>query len=44
MTEEFEVCSSALTFSEDIYKQIYLNSIEAAFACDETKKWLKTFI
>lgn len=44
MTEEFELCSSALAFSEDIYKQIYLNSIEAAFASGETKKWLKTFI
>lgn len=44
MTEEFERCSRALNFSQELYKEIYLNSVEAAFASDETKKWLKTFI
>lgn len=39
MTKEIEILSDVLQLSEEEYRQIYINSVEASFADAETKKW-----
>ena len=44
MTNEISIAISELGLTDEDYKGIYLNSVEATFADEETKKWLKIFI
>ena len=39
MTKECRLVSSEFNLSEEDYRQIYLNSVEASFADKETKEW-----
>lgn len=42
MTKELNIISNELSFTLEEYKKMYLNSVEASFADEETKKWLIT--
>lgn len=44
MSKEFSLMKDAFKWENSIERKIYLNSIEASFADDDTKKWLETFI
>lgn len=44
LTSECDVIFNNLGVTKDEYREIYLDSIEATFANDSTKKWLKQFI
>lgn len=44
MNKELEILKSTFGMTDEEYKAIYLNSIDASFADDETKKWLETFV
>ena len=44
MTKECEILLREFDITLEQYKQIYLNSVEAAFAPLETKEWLKKYI
>ena len=39
MTKECQLVNSEFNLSEEDYRQIYLNSVEASFADKETKEW-----
>ncbi len=39
MTKECQIVNSEFNLSEEDYRQIYLNSVEASFADKETKEW-----
>lgn len=41
MTKECEFVYEAFNITEEDYKQIYLNSVNATFANDEVKEWLR---
>ena len=44
MTKECDILSREFNITFEEYKQIYLNSVEAAFAPLEIKQWLKKYI
>lgn len=44
MTNEINLAINDLGLTYEEYKKIYLNSIDATFADDETKEWLKSFV
>lgn len=44
MTNEISLAISELGLNDEDYKKIYLNSVEATFADEETKNWLKSFV
>ncbi|MGG7060757.1 adenosine deaminase, partial [Clostridium tertium] len=44
LTYEINLISDNFKFSNEDYKKIYLNSIDATFADEETKAWLRAFI
>lgn len=44
MTGEISIAINDLGLQYEEYKEIYLNSVEATFASEETKKWLKCFV
>lgn len=39
MAKEYDLVGSEFNLSEEDYRQIYINSLEASFADEETKKW-----
>ena len=39
MTKECHLVNNEFNLSEEDYRQIYLNSVEASFADQETKEW-----
>lgn len=44
MTKECDVLLREFNITFEEYKQIYLNSVDAAFADNETKEWLRKYI
>jgi adenosine deaminase len=44
MTKECDILLREFNISFEEYKQIYLNSVDAAFALLETKEWLRKYI
>ncbi|GKX67881.1 adenosine deaminase [Inconstantimicrobium mannanitabidum] len=44
MTHECGVLFNEFNMSEEDYKNIYLNSVEASFTDEATKQWLRSFI
>lgn len=44
LSNEIEVISNEFNMSNDEYKEIYLNTIDASFAKDSTKDWLRKLI
>lgn len=44
MSNELTLCTKNLHLTEEMYRKIYMNSIEATFATDEIKEWLRLFI
>lgn len=44
LTDEINLCESELTLTEEHYSKIYKNSIEASFASETIKEWLKNFM
>lgn len=44
LTKEINLIFERGNLSEQEYKKLYLNTIEATFAKDEVKEWLKSFI
>lgn len=44
LSNEIEVISNEFNMSNDEYKEIYLNTVDASFAKDSTKNWLRKLI
>lgn len=44
LTDEFNSIESTFEMSEEDYKNLYLLSVDATFADDDTKNWLREFI
>lgn len=44
LTDEFNTIDSIFEMNEEDYKELYLLSVDATFADDNTKKWLRGFI
>ncbi len=44
LTNEIVLCENELAMVKDAYSKIYKHSIDASFASEETKEWLRTFI
>ena len=40
MTDEYELLSDTFEWSDDIYKNIYMASVKASYADEQTKAWL----
>ena len=44
LTNEIKIISNEFNMSKEEYKDIYLNSVNASFADEATKKWLRSLI
>ena len=44
LTDEFNSIESTFEMSEEDYKNLYLLSVDATFADDDTKNWLRKFV